>query len=69
MLNKPLRKPRATASPVKMSGVAARMVSLTGRKASLIWSALPDVNASAYVTGLPSAPPIEGTVAVEDGPE
>jgi hypothetical protein len=56
MLNRPLRKPRATARPVKMSGVAARSDSLTGLKALLIWPRSPLANAAAYVSGLPRPP-------------
>jgi hypothetical protein len=46
MLNSPLRKPKATARPVKISGVAASSDSLTGLKARMIRSTSPDPNAS-----------------------
>jgi hypothetical protein len=42
MLNRPARKPRATDSPTKMSGVAVTIVSEMGYSAAWIWSSSPD---------------------------
>ena len=56
MLNTPLRKAIATASPVKMSGVDATRVSVNGRTAAAMTLGSLVPMAAAILVGSPKAP-------------
>ena len=56
MLNMPVRNEIATARPVKISGVAATSVSVSGRMAVAMSFRLPVWNALTILPGSPNAP-------------